>query len=150
VADQRKKLAVDMADICIALDSAAGDLQWYLDVETGDTLLVNNEYDPVEEGVTLEEIEARPERYLAVPHSDRGQFMRDMKDFTVACEDAVLKESLEIALVGQAPARRFKAVLSHLPEQRNKWFEFRRARLLNRAVRWLDQNGIEPVPRGRR
>ncbi len=140
-----KRLKVDLDDLCIAIETSPGDdMRWYLDAESGSTILVTREYDPVEDdGPTLEEIESHPDRYLPVPPTPSHEAFRDMEAFVAGLSDERLKESLELALGAPRPFRRFKSVLDHLPDQRQAWFEFRRQRMVARARRWLANQGIE-------
>jgi hypothetical protein len=146
-----RKLPVDLDDLCIALETAAGEMSWYLDGHTGNTILVTAEYDPVEqEGPSLDEIEADPSRYLPIPAADNREALRDMESFIQGLADARLKESLELALAAPKPFRRFKSVLAYVPEQRRQWLEFKSERTELRALEWLKLQAIEPVPRSRR
>ncbi|MBI3183730.1 MAG: hypothetical protein HYZ28_16455 [Myxococcales bacterium] len=145
-----KQLQIDLEDLCIAMDRVPGpDLRWYLDAQTGKTILVTSEYDPAEvDGPSLDEISSLPERYLAVPPAEERHLLEDMQAFARALPDVRLRESLEIALSGPRPHRRFKNVLEHLPEELKAWQAFKRARLLARAREWLSGKGIVVGPTG--
>lgn len=141
-----KRIKVDLDELCIALETSPGeDMRWYLDAESGATILVTCEYDPAEDGgPTLEEIESHPDRYLPVSPTPSHAAFADMEAFVAGLSDERLKESLELALGAPRPFRRFKSVLEHLPDQRQAWFDFRKQRMLDRARRWLADQGIEP------
>ena len=143
-----KRLPIDLDDLCIALETAPGaEMRWYLDAESGATILVNSEYDPSElDGPTLDEIAAAPQRYLAIPEAEPDGGLGEMREFSAALADSRLRESLEIALSGTGPARRFKNVLAHVPEQRDQWFAFKRRRTEERAAGWLASHGLEAAP----
>jgi hypothetical protein len=146
VAEQLRQLPIDLDDLCIALDTGPGELSWFLDAQTGETILVNNEYDPTDtEGPSQEEIEANPDRYLQIPEASSDQGYRDMQAFIASVKDERFRESLEIAILGPGPFRRFKSVLNHVPEQRELWFAFKKQRMLTRALEWLKEHGIAPV-----
>jgi hypothetical protein len=141
-------LPVDLEDLCIALEAEAGDLSWYLDLATGDVILVTHEYEPAEHGgLTVGEIEATPTRFRRIPPGDPHQIVEDMKAFAAQLADSQLKESLELALTAPRPDRRFRAVLGWLPEQQQHWHDFRQARCAHRARAWLAEQGIRPVDR---
>ncbi len=146
-----KRLAIDLDDVCIALETAPdAELRWYLDAQTGATLLVNDEYDPSDiDGPTRDEIDAAPERYLAIPAAPPEQALTDMREFVAALEDPQLRQSLEMALDGRGPARRFKTALGHLPEQRDRWHAWKRARTEGRAQTWLAGAGLEAAGPGK-
>jgi hypothetical protein len=143
-----KTLSVDMSELCIALEAEAGEFPWFLDVETGDVILVTHEYDPEENGgLTRQDIEANPERFLAVPSGDPQETVADMRAFLGTSGDDRLKESLELALTAPRPERRFRSVLNWMPAELQRWHEFRLSRCQRRAHDWLTSLGIAAVPR---
>src|SRR3954463_5662426 len=96
---QLKALPVDLTELCIALENEARGFDWYLDVETGDTVLVNAEYEPYEYGgLKVEEIEGNPQRFRRVPSTDERVAFSDMEAFALQLNDVRLKESLLLAL----------------------------------------------------
>jgi len=52
---------------------------------------------------------------------------------------------LDLALDGRGAFRRFKAVLSDYPVERERWFAFRQERLDQEIKEWLAENDIEPT-----
>lgn len=141
-------LPVDLEELCIALEAEAGDLRWYLDVASGDVILVTREYEPAEHGgLTVVEIESDPTRFRRIPGGNPQDAIDDMKAFAGQLKDAQLKESLDLALSAPRPDRRFRAVLGWLPEQQQLWHDFRQARCVRRALGWLASQGIAPAER---
>lgn len=142
---QLKPLPVDLTELCIALENEARGFDWYLDTETGDTVLVNAEYEPHEYGgLKVEEIEGNPQRFRRVPPTDERTVLADMEAFAAQHKDEKLKESLQLALEAPRPERRFRAVLGWLPEEQHAWHQFRHQRLEARARAWLEQLGLQP------
>jgi hypothetical protein len=143
-----KRLPIDLADVCIAIETAFdAEMHWFLDAETGATILVSREYDPSDiDGPTRDEIDQAPARYLPIPAADADEATRDMREFIADLEDPRLRESLDIALSGTGPARRFKNVLGHVPEHRDDWLSYKHARTEARARAWLTEKGLEPLP----
>ena len=140
-------LPVDLADLCIALESEASGYRWYFDLETGETILLNGEYDPEEHnGITSDDIKGRPQRFRRVPTETTAQALADMKGFPDSLDDGRLKESLMLALAAPRPERRFRAVLGWLPDELGRWPRFRHALLSERAMRWLAGLGVQAVP----
>jgi hypothetical protein len=145
-----KTLAVDLAELSIALEAEASDLTWFLDLDTGDVILVTREYDASDYGgLTVDDIEGTPQRFLKVPAGDPLSTVNDMHSFAAQVADQQLKESLELALSAPRPDRRFRAVLGWLPSEQEHWHEFRAARCEERARGWLTTLGIQPAPRAR-
>ena len=140
-------LPVDLADLCIALESEASGYRWYFDLTTGETILLNGEYDPEEHGgLTHDDIKGRPQRFHRVPTETGAQSLADMKGFADSLEDGRLKESLLLALAAPRPERRFRAVLGWLPDELGRWHRFRHALLSERAMNWLQGLGVQAVP----
>lgn len=143
-----KPLAVDLAELSIALEAEASDLTWYLDLDTGDVILVTREYEAADYGgLLVEDIVGAPERFLRVPSGDPQSSVKDMLAYASQIADRQLKESLELALSAPRPDRRFRAVLGWLPAEQERWHEFRASRCEQRARGWLASLGIEPRPR---
>jgi hypothetical protein len=141
----RRKLPIDLTELCIALENEARGFDWYLDTETGETVLVNAEYEPDDYGgLKVEDIEGNPQRFRRIPTSDERQAMADMEAFAEGHHDARLKESLLLALEAPRPERRFRAVLGWLPDEQHHWHTFRHGRLEARARAWLDELGLMP------
>jgi hypothetical protein len=140
-------LPVDLADLCIALESEAADYRWYFDLDTGETILLNGEYDPEEHGgLTSDDIKGRPQRFHRIPAQTNAQALADMKDFADSLEDGRLKESLILALAAPRPEKRFRSALGWLPDELDRWHRFRHALLSERALNWLEALGVKAIP----
>lgn len=146
-ASTRKPLPVDLVDLCIALEAEAGGLRWFFDTQTGDTILLNAEYEPENHGgVTPQEIEADPVRFRPVPAADASRAAADMQRFVEGLSDGRLKESLQMALQAPRPEKRFRAALGWIPEELERWHRFRQQLHTERARAWLAELGIDPLP----
>ncbi len=120
-------------------------MRWYLDVQTGSTVLLNAEYDPGQNnGLTALEVEADAARFKPIPSGDVHLTLTDMASFAAQTGDAKLRESLELALAAPHPERRFRAVLGWLPEEQARWHSYRQGQLEQRARTWLKKLGLEP------
>ena len=120
-------------------------MRWFLDTQTGSTLLLNAEYDPVQNnGLTAKQVEADSIRFKAIPAGDSHLTLTDMASFAEQTTDLMLKESLELALAAPHPERRFRAVLGWLPEEQARWHAYRQGQLEARARAWLKKLGLEP------
>lgn len=140
-----RRLPVDLAELCVALEAKASEFRWYLDMKTGVVLLVNDEFDPAEhEGLTALDLEADPARFRRVPAGSLEDQLGDMRAFAGQQPDVTLKESLELALEAPRPDRRFRAVLGWVPAELEAWRTFRRERAEHRARTWLESLGYTP------
>lgn len=70
----------------------------------------------------------------------------DMEAFISTVGNQRLQDLLWIAIRGRGAFRRFKDVLAGHPTERERWFAFRAARVLERVREWLADEGIEPSP----
>lgn len=84
-------------------------------------------------------------RYIGVPSDDSREAYRDMEHFVDMVRDGPARGALSRALDGHRPFRRFKDALSSYPEERERWFEFHGARVRQRVLEWLEDEGIESV-----
>lgn len=140
---RQKPLPIDLGDVCAALESADEGHRWYLDSSTGETVLINAEFDPQDyDGRSAVEIEGDQARYRRIPRVDGDTLLADMHDFASQMMDVRLKESLLLALSAPRPERRFKAVLSWLPEPQKTWQLFRQRCVEMRARDWLTSQGL--------
>ena len=168
-----RRLKIDLYDLEAAFDSSFGEVRHYLDTQTGEVLMVQDDSRRMLENL-LEEI--GPEADLkdalrdsdlpqwqkralaeaqrveegygtlvkAVPQPDSREAFRDMEAFATTVPDLQLREELQRALEGRGAFRRFKDVLGSSFRERERWFEFKRQRLRERMTDWLASLEIEP------
>ncbi len=72
-----------------------------------------------------------------------------MEDFIETVADRRLQAQLMHAIQGRGVFRRFKDVLFTHPDERERWFAFSTARLRERMLAWLEEEGIEVVTKAR-
>ena len=176
-----RKVPVDLDELINAFDTHLLEAQYFLDLETGDVILVSDEAKsiaedlvqsiPEEEDVTREALQAAAEdsdeqdwlletaiqaalieqdwgtRYVEVPSVESRTGYQDMEDFIATVADPVLQRTLERVIIGRGAFRRFKDLLADYPEERERWFAFQDDITRRRVLAWLDEQGIEPVPR---
>jgi hypothetical protein len=174
-----KRLKVDMDGLTSAFEDASWTTAYYLDLETGEVLVITEEirsepeeiheetYEPEagqdfdlaavlrerdipewQQDVPLEadRVEAgEGDRYLALPGPESYQGYEDMQDFIDTVQDERLQERLERAIHGRGAFGRFKDMLAGHMRERERWFEFKEARLRERVLDWLESEGIEPI-----
>ena len=128
--------AVDLEDLCTALEDHSYETSWWLDPKTGD--IRPHVPDVDEEGP--EELEGRGLLYIEPMKSSEGY--EDMANFVLAIPDRRARERLERAIQGRGAFRRFKDVLFEFSDLRDQWFAFHDARMRRRAVWWLADNDL--------
>ena len=137
-----KQLKIDLGDLLLALDSSAGEAEYFLDRTTGEILM------RFEDAPDTDEIDARlaagpDERYHAIEPVPSRERFEVMADFAESLPDSMMKERLFHALQQRRPFRGFKEVLFDDEVVRQRWFAFERAAASQAAERWLASHGIE-------
>lgn len=163
-------MRVSYSDLEDAFISGSYELQYWLDKQTGEVILIGEDTEHWARGD--DEIANAPEwqreeikqarrvlravgeletgeeskdadRYLSIPIIDSNQGYRTMEDFVETVNDPRLRESLIVALHGRKPFRRFKDVLLDYPAEREQWFAFERQRMRETIEEWAEVEGIE-------
>jgi len=155
-----KKLKVDMAELEAAFEDASWEMNYYLDLETGEVITVTDEMrlyweeppdyplpDWQQEWVEMaKQVEdGYGSRYVSVPQGDSRQGYQDMERFISTVQDDCLREQLWRAIEGRGAFRYFKDVLADHPRERERWFDFKNEQVRWRVLNWLESIGIEPT-----
>jgi len=141
----KKTLKIYLDELCSAMDDSSYEHDYYLDLETGEILLILDYMDDEESKKLRDNIDEEPDRYERIPKAESHEGYEDMEDFTATVEDEHLAELLEVAINGKGAFRRFKDVLARHPEERERWFRFKDERMEQRALEWLEDIGVSPV-----
>ena len=127
------------------MENNSYEVEYYLDLETGEILFVSEDMDDVETVKMKNQIEEELGRYELIPKAESYEGYRDMQAFITTVEDDHLSELLEVAINGKGAFRRFKDVLLNYPEERERWFQFKDDRMKERALEWLDDIDVTLV-----
>ena len=84
-------------------------------------------------------------RFLAIPWVESRDGYRDMKLFIETVEDDHVQQLLSVVIDGRGAFRRFKDVLLDYPDERERWFAFKKDRAHQRVIEWLDAEGIHII-----
>jgi hypothetical protein len=141
-----REVPVDLDELASAIEDGNAEHAWYLDRETGALHVVFEGADEDDAPVTRDELEGNDRFALVTPEEPRVAY-RDMVEFAATVRSAALRTRLDDALEGKGAFGRFRRVLADAPAERERWFEFRNARLRERAREWLAELGIEPRAR---
>lgn len=154
-----KKLKVDAEDIAMIMENQDrfGN-QYYLDTETGETVVIPEELmSALEEGESCEglpawELELLPqakeifegnERYEEIPTRPSHEAYDIIVNFVSDVKDGRMRSRLESALHGRGVFRRFKDTLKEYPEIEKEWFKFKDEKDKGMVKEWLESIGIE-------
>jgi Uncharacterised protein family (UPF0158) len=128
--------AVDLEELCAALDDRSAGVSWWIDSETGrirSHLADTGDPDPDDPAET---------GWRRIRSTESYESYRDMADFVAAVHHRRAADLLDRAISGRGAFRRFKDTLFEFPELRDQWFRFRDARARRRALRWLADEGL--------
>lgn len=117
-------------------------LNYFVDRETGEVLLVSETLGFIEAGQQRFEMELSPGRYLAVPIERALRYEDDLMLFLETVNDGELAASLEKALERADPPQRVDALLAPHPEIAGAWRAFRHAQVRKRAVIWAGEQEL--------
>lgn len=140
--ENRKALNIDIEELCAAMEDGSHEHEYYLDLDSGEVLLLSEYVGDEETGELKEQIEENSDRYERIPRAEPHEGYRDMVDFIVTLENEHLAELLGVAIDGKGAFRRFKDVLLDHPEEEERWFRFKDERMEARALEWLGDIGV--------
>ena len=143
--EKKRTLKIDLDELYDAMENSSYEVEYYLDLETGEILFVSEGMDDEETGKLKIQIEGELERYEPIPKAESYEGYRDMQAFIATVDDDHLSELLEVAINGKGAFRRFKDVLLNYPKEREKWFEFKDARIQEQALEWLESIGVSII-----
>ncbi len=142
-----KRVRIDFGALALALEEPEGKTENFLDTQTGEIIKTRYALRWDEE---IQQTRARVSadqtgRYVAVPHLDPRDQLRDMAVFARAMPNAHLHRALTHVLQGRRPFDEFKEVLQNYPQERAQWYQFKDERMRARITRWLNAAGIEAM-----
>jgi len=140
--EKRKSLKLDMGELCSAMEESSYEHDYYLDLKTGEILLLSDYVDDEDQDILRNKIEGDRGRYEPIPKTGSFEGYQDMRDFIASIGDERISEVLETAIQGRGAFRRFKDVLIRYPEERDRWFKFKDDRMFETAKSWLDDIGV--------
>lgn len=126
--------AIDLEDLCTALDDHSPEMSWWIDPVSGEIRPhlpdVDGDQTPEEDG------------WAFIRPADSREGYQDMADFVAAVPDRRAADMLDRAITGRGAFRRFKDTLFDFPELREQWFRFRDSRARRRALDWLETEDL--------
>jgi hypothetical protein len=155
-----RKIEINWMELDAAFQSGSSEMRYYLDLETGDVVLITDEIaryleDPpdwelsdwmkgaIEEARQVEE--GYGTRYIQIPQADTHEDYRDMERFISTVRNSDLRDRLWRAIEGRGAFRYFKDVLADHSAERERWFAFKDRCIYERVSDWLESENIEPT-----
>jgi len=143
--EKKKTLKIDLDELCSAMEDSSYEHEYYLNLETGEILFLSEYTDDEESGKLKDKIEEESDRYERIPKAESHEGYEEMQDFIATVKDERLAALLEVAINGKGAFRRFKDVLLNYPEERERWFQFKGAKVQERALEWLDDIDVSLI-----
>ena len=170
-----RRLKIDLSDLELAFENSGFELMYYLDLESGEVLLVTDEMRsafeeisevaetdgiefaealahsdlPAWEKEAMAQVAAVKERYgttvIDVPQDESSDAFHDMQEFAESVRDPGTQDRLLRALSGGRPFRRFKDAIAAYPQEQERWYAFRDGRVRQRVLDWLEAEEIELI-----
>ncbi len=154
-----RKLKINWSDLELGSDTGFSSISHFLDLETGEVLMVSDEdrdylEDPIDSLQDWEKEAAERaraveegygERYIRVPGQDSREGYRDMEHFIGTVASPRLGDRLERAIAGRGAFRRFRDVLAEQPKEETRWYAYKELRLQQRMLDWLESIDVEPI-----
>ena len=136
-------LLIDADEMVAALENHDDESQYFLDLRTGEILLLIDE-SIVGPNDDLEmQLEAEPDRYREINPISSSDAWQVMADFIEQLPDGEAGQMLARAVGLNHPFRRFKDILLDYPKIREQWFVFHERAMLELVRKWLEEEGIE-------
>ena len=127
---------VSLEQLTDAFEDASAELSYFVDLETGDVILVSDTLGFIEAGQQRFEMDLTPGRFVSIPAAPALDFDDDMDAFIDRIDDDDLATALEHALDGANPSKRIDALLTPHPVIAADWKQFRRERVRKRGATW--------------
>lgn len=149
-------LPVKLNDVVEALASAMEEHDYYLDKRTGEIVLITDddrraaekdelvsEYPKWQRESILKarEILKSEADFIQLPDNFDIHEYRIMEDFCFSFEDRRVGENLRRLIKGSGAFRRFKHAIHSMGIEKS-WYEFKRAKLEEMAIEWLEEQEI--------
>jgi hypothetical protein len=141
----KRKLKIDLSELELAFNNASWEAEYYLDVETGEIIVIGSMIGQREAVTRQIEDVSNHARYLQVPHTNARDGFQDMERFIDTVQDAQLQKLLSAAVESKSAFRRFKNTLPDYPQERDRWFRFQADRQQQRILNWLGLEDIEVI-----
>ena len=139
-------VTVNIDELVEAMEDASDTLNYFVDRETGEVLLVTDTLGFIEAGYQRIEMAKSRGRYEPIPITSASDFDSDLEAFIDSLTDRALAESLEETFDAFDPRRRVESILGDHPAVASEWSTIRSARAKTRAVAWLADRQISRSP----
>ncbi len=125
----------DLDGLIAAMTSALDAVRYYYDRETGETVMLSDEFG-------TGKLEGPANRYELVTPLSVSERFQIMEDFVETLHNDAFEDELNQVLTEKGAFLKFDEALSHYPIRNEQWERFRADRVASRARAWLADHGI--------
>lgn len=133
---------VDLDALAEAFADASSVLEYYVDRESGEVILVSESLGFIEAGEQRFEMSLRPQRYARVPGATEADLIDDLESFLEGVSAADLAGRLEAVLDEHDVPKALDKVLAKRVDIATAFAAHRSIRFRARAARWLGEQGL--------
>ena len=131
---------IDWEGLVVAFENRSQKITHFFDRQTGDVVQVL-----VKDAGRHAELSGDA-RYTALPRDSGERSRGDLEDFASHCGDAACRRDLETALAAEDFPSAYRAALLRHPKEEAHFFQYKEKRARERAVEWLEGQGIARRP----
>lgn len=141
-----------LESIELAMDDNGFEMEWYIDLQKGETVFISNLLDEDEALREMIENDFNEERFVAIPSRTSHEGWNQMKGFILSLDDQDEKtiDLLLTAIEGRGAFRMFKDMIHRFGLQ-DRWYEYRDRENRREALNWLRSRDLiadEDVEKG--
>jgi hypothetical protein len=133
---------IDLDELTEAFADASPALNYYVDRETGEVILVSDTLGFIEAGLQRIEMSKARARYLPVPVSGVNDLSEDLESFIDDLDDETTGATMEELLDEPDLGKSLATYLAKNEEIASAWADHRHERFEARAKRWLTEQGF--------
>lgn len=134
---------IDLVALARAMEDGAPENRYLLDRQTGQILFLSAKTMTADELLSFKDKVARePSRYVAVERTPSEEKYRDLEIFVREVKDKKLQGKLVAILSGGNPVRPFLDAVDAHPQEKERWKQFKQARVQRRVEAFLKVNGL--------
>ncbi|MCD6309628.1 MAG: hypothetical protein J7M18_02875 [Candidatus Eremiobacteraeota bacterium] len=125
-----------------ALEDRNREIRYFLDRKSGDVVVIDAK-DSQRAINIAQKIKAEPSRFVQIPRMPPEELFKDMKVFADSGKNKKLAEHIKSLIQGGATYRDFRDLLNGFPGEKERWYSFRKERMMLRAKNWLKVIGLD-------
>lgn len=138
-------MKIDLGVVLDAIEMADDNYTYFLDVESGDSVMLADELVTGLDNEGLEdEIENNPDRYLRLPTKFEIHEYHIMEEFIWSLNNDSLASKLENAIRGKGAFRRFKDLVNYMGIEK-QWYPYQTNAYKKIAKKWCEDNKVEYI-----